>query len=74
VPCHAAGAPVRGCGRPDIQGLHDDILNISVVNRPRRARARFVEQPVEAALDKAPNATCHAARAAQRSMPRRSSA
>src|SRR6516164_4682363 len=54
VPRHAAGAPVRGSGRPALQRLHDDILDLGVVDRARRARPRFVEQPVEAALDKAP--------------------
>jgi hypothetical protein len=52
---------VGGCGPPDLQGLHDDIPDVGVVDRLRRARPRFVEQPVKAALDKAPNATCHAA-------------
>ena len=54
VPRHAAGAPVRGCGRPALQRLHDDTFDLGVVDRARRARPRFVEQPVEAALDKAP--------------------
>jgi hypothetical protein len=45
---------VRGCGRPALQRLHDDTFDLGVVDRTRRARPRFVEQPVEAALDKAP--------------------
>jgi hypothetical protein len=56
VPRHAACAPVRSCGRPALQRLHDDILDLGVVDFPRRARPRFVEQPVEAALDKVPTA------------------
>jgi hypothetical protein len=53
VPRHTAGAPVGGSGRPVLQRLHDDILDLGIVDRARRAWPRFVEQPVEAALDKA---------------------
>jgi hypothetical protein len=45
---------VGGSGRPALQRLHDDIFDLGIVNRARRAWPRFVEQPVEAALDKAP--------------------
>jgi len=54
VPRHAAGAPAGGGGRPALQRLHDDFLDLGVVDFLRRARSRFVEQPVEATLDKAP--------------------
>ena len=52
VPRHAARAPVRGVGRLALQRLHDDALDLGVVDLARDARPRLVEQPVETTLDK----------------------
>src|SRR6516225_5352768 len=40
--------------RPALQRLHNDMFDLGIVDRARSAWSRFVEQPVEAALDKAP--------------------
>jgi hypothetical protein len=37
-----------------LQRLDNDALDLGVVDRPRRARPRFVEQPINTALDKPP--------------------
>ena len=42
VPRHTAGAPVGGSGRPALQRLHDDMFDLGIVDRARRARSRFV--------------------------------
>ena len=53
VPRHAARAPMRRRGRLALQRLHEDTLDLGVVDLTRDTRPRFVEQAVEAALDKA---------------------
>src|SRR6516162_9520541 len=51
---HAACAPVRGSARPALQRLHDDALDLGVIDLARHAGARLIEQPVNPALEKAP--------------------
>src|SRR6516164_8822656 len=51
---HAAGAPVRGAARLALQRLHDDALDLGVIDLARHAGARLIEQPVDTALEKAP--------------------
>src|SRR5215471_13170310 len=51
---HAARAPMRGSARLALQPLHDDALDLRIVDLARHPRPRLVEQPVNAALDKTP--------------------
>src|SRR5215468_8877843 len=51
---HAARAPMRGSARLALQRLHDDALDLRIVDLARHPRPRLVEQPVNAALDKTP--------------------
>src|SRR6516164_8278116 len=58
VPRHAAGAPVRGCGRPTLQRLHDDILDLGVVDRARRARPQVRRAARRGRARQSADATC----------------
>src|SRR5215813_9808292 len=51
---HAERAPMRGSARLALQRLHDDALDLRIVDLARHPRPRLVEQPVNAALDKTP--------------------
>src|SRR5215472_13056755 len=51
---HAARAPMRGSARLALQRLHDDALDLRIVDLARHPRPRLAEQPVNAALDKTP--------------------
>jgi len=45
---------VRGAARLALQRLHDDALDLGVIDLARHAGARLIEQPVDTALEKAP--------------------
>lgn len=66
---HQARAPVRGLGRgrPFLEGLPNDALDVAIGDRARRARARGVEQPIQSLPEKARAPLAHrAARHAHR--------
>jgi len=52
---HAARAPMRGSQRSALQCLDDDAFDLAIADFAGHPRTRLVEQPVEAALDKAPS-------------------
>src|SRR5215471_16555837 len=55
APGHAARTPMRGSRRSALQGLDDDAFDLAIVDFAGHPRSRLVEQPVEAALEKAPS-------------------
>src|SRR5215471_15741074 len=50
-----SSAPMRGSQRSALQCLDDDAFDLAIADFAGHPRTRLVEQPVEAALDKAPS-------------------